>query len=134
MRGGIMKGMAERRDIHKSWEPLIEQHRHTPEAERPEAVRESVSAHLEEATQQHRAVVAGGDDNQAIPQEPDVAAHAKKLSSLKEPDQVAFLGKIALEEGAQKAVAIAEKSGSPYVVVALHDLLVNELSREIAMK
>lgn len=115
--------------IHKSWEPIIEQHREQAgQPEHREAVRESVAEHVSEVKQQHAAAPSavadqGGSD--------DVAVHAKKLGAMQEPDQVAYLGKIALEDGAAKAVSIAEKSGSPYVIDALHDLLVDELAAEM---
>lgn len=122
--------MVERRNIHKSWEPLLRRHaaETAPEQNR-EAVSESVVEHIEEAKRQHAATPALRDDLSVAT--PTTDEHAKQLSALEEPDQVAFLGKIAMEHGAVRAVAIAEKSGSPYVIDALHDLLVDELQVEM---
>ncbi len=121
--------MVERRNIHKSWEPLLRRHAaETVPEEHREAVRESVAEHIEEAKRQHATTPAMADDVSVVATTDE---HAKKLSTLGEPDQVAFLGKIAMEQGVVKAVAIAEKSGSPYVIDALHDLLVDELQVEM---
>lgn len=119
--------MAERRELHHSWEPILEKNReHVDSGKHRENIRGDVGEQLSDMRQRAKAVLPQVQDNDA-----DVHEHVTKLESLEEPAQVAFLGKIALEDGAAKAVALAEKSGSPYVIDALHDLLVDELAGEL---
>lgn len=119
--------MPEKRELHPSWEPILEKHQEqVPLHEHRAAVRESVAAHIEQA-QAGRSVQAVDDSQQADTSSNGTAS----LRALKEPQQVAYLGKVALEEGIVKAVRLAEKVGSAYVMDALHDLLVDELSLEL---
>ena len=119
--------MAEREELHPTWEPILEVPREqVASGEHREAVRAGVGEHIENTRQQMaHAGVAGADDDA------DALKHVKQLTVLEEPEKVAYLGKIALEDGIGKAVRLAEKTGSAYVIDALHDLLVDELVQEL---
>lgn len=118
--------MAEKKELHPTWEPILEVPREqVVSGEHREAVRAGVLEHIETA----KRTLAAAPQQAAV--RDDTALHVKQLVGLDQPRQVAYLGKIALEDGIEKAVRLAEKIGSEYVMVALHDLLVDELATEL---
>src|SRR3989344_3777975 len=123
----------EKRAFHESWDHLLEAR---PEGvahtENRDVLHEAVGKHIEEA--RRRMTSTPGDVSQSpVPTmtDADTAAHTAALHAMEEPQQVADLGKIALEQGVEKAIHLAEKTNSPYIVDALHDLLVDELAQAV---
>jgi hypothetical protein len=127
----------EKRTFHESWDHLLERPPETGQGtENRDALHEAVGRHIEEA----RRRISGAPDD-AVPQpaaapltEEDTEAHAATMRAMGEPQQVAYLGKIALEQGVEKAVHLAEKTNSPYIMDALHDLLVDELAQAVKLR
>lgn len=118
--------MAEQRRLHESWEPIVRGHQpEAPETERREALRQAVRERIAEVRQQPTGQAPAAVAPQAAP----LHIHPKEgeLRGLEESRQLSFLAHVALEEGAEPAVRLAERVGSPYVLDALHDFIVDRL-------
>ena len=126
--------------LHESWEPVVREHVEIPaEQERSEALREAVRERIAEARQAPRKggvspapTLAAPSPNAASKQ--DIHPKEQELRALNEKGQIAFLAHLALEQGVEPAVELAERIGSEYVIDAFHDLLVDRLLDIIARR
>ena len=129
----IMRVMAEAPRVHKSWESIVREHaeKPSPRPEQREAVRETVREHLEQAQRQRPATPLVAKPPPTTPTDTEPDLKEQEVRALEEPRQVVYLARLALEEGVEAAVELAERIGSPYVIDALHDHLVDELLKAI---
>lgn len=125
--GVILSGMADPRGhLHESWEPIVREHRQeAPEGERREALRAAVRERIAEVRQQPTGQPPAATFPQGAPQH--IHPQERELRDLEESRQLSFLAHLALEEGIEPAVRLAERVGSPYVLDALHDFIVDRL-------
>lgn len=127
--------MAEKPRVHESWEALLQRHEAEvlQKGQEEEAGREALHAAVRERIAKARETGAPPAVKPPVPV-PQETHHPREqeLKVLEAPRQVAFLAQLALDEGVEPAVRLAERIGSPYVMDALHDLLVDRLLNILA--
>lgn len=128
--------MTEGPRVHKSWESIIREHaeKPSPRPEQREAMRETVREHVERAQRQRPAAPQPAKPPPTTSADTEVDLKKQEVSALEEPRQVVYLARLALEEGVEAAVQLAERIGSPYVIDALHDHLVDELLKAVTQR
>lgn len=117
-----------KRDIHESWQPVLERHRELPphELSRPEhkeTLKQAVREHVEQARQS----IAAAPTSQTPPLQQGVHPKEEDLRAMDAERQKAFLAHMAVEEGIEPAVKLAEKLDSPFVLDSLHDFIADKL-------
>ena len=127
--------MAENDRLHESWERVLgEQERRFP---RPE-VKES---EVKEALRQEVGKMTGGTVARVSP--PGGVApklphklepSAQELEHMPDDRQVKFLVMMAMQDGVDKAVELARRVNSAFVLDELHDLIVDQLFNELVKR
>lgn len=113
--------------IHESWEYILHsQEPLKPEHEQRETLRHTVRQEVERfrvkplAPPPSAAPKGGPASTHEHPRE-------NELRGLEESRQLNFLAHLALEEGIEPAVRLAERLGTPYIIDALHDFIADRL-------
>lgn len=123
-------------NFHESWRPVLERHQELPphvlsQPEHKESLRQAVREHVEQAKQN----ISTAAPPQAYPvSEPQTTVHEESLMKMDADRQVEFLAHMAIEQGIEPAVKLANNLDSPYVLDALHDFIADKILEALLRK
>lgn len=123
--------MAEKIKLHESWERVLAEH---AQQTRPEELRETVRERIEQARRKPPAPVTPQEPPPVAPSARPPQVKAADLRDLEESRQLSFLAHMALEQGVEPAVELAKRIGSPFVIDALHDFIIDRLLAVLAKR
>ena len=129
------KVMTENERLHESWERVLSQQEkrfprpEAKESEVKEALRQEVGRMTGGA-----AAKASSPSGAAPPLPHKLEPSAQELEHMPDDRQVKFLVMMAMQDGVDKAVDLARRVNSAFVLDELHDLIVDQLFNELVKR